>query len=82
MDQLRGACGTQAPLQEEIVMKAIDRIRECCSQLKSVNMKIATELGAESWGKIKESMLCKSWRKIMLIQEPKESKDQIEGQED
>ena len=45
-------------------------------------MKIATELGAESWGKIKESMLCKSWRKIMLIQEPKESKDQIEGQED
>ena len=50
--------------------------------LKSVNMKIVTELIAESWGKIKESMLCKSWRKIVPIQEPKESEDQTEGQED
>ena len=45
-------------------------------------MKIVTELSAESWGEIKESTLCKSWRKVMLIQEPKESKDEIEGQED
>ena len=50
--------------------------------LKSVNMKIVTELIAESWGEIKESTLRKSWRKIMPIQEPKESEDQTEGQED
>ena len=50
--------------------------------LKSVNMTIVTELIAESWGEIKESTLGKSWRKIMSIQEPKESDDQTEGQED
>ena len=50
--------------------------------LKSVNIKIVTELIAESWGEIKESTLRKSWRKIMPIQEPKESEDQTEGQED
>ena len=50
--------------------------------LKSVNMKIVTELIAESWGEIKESTLRKSWRKIMPIQEPAKSEDQTEGQED
>ena len=50
--------------------------------LKSLNMKIVTELIAESWGEIKESTLRKSWRKIMPIQEPKESEDQTEGEED
>ena len=50
--------------------------------LKSVNMKIVTELIAESWGEIKGSTLCKLWRKIMPIQEPKESENQTEGQED
>ena len=50
--------------------------------LKSVNMKIVTELIAESWGEIKESTLRKSWRKIMPIQEPAKSEDQTKGQED
>ena len=50
--------------------------------LKSVNMKIVTELIAESWGEIKESTPRKSWWKIMPIKEPKESEDQTEGQED
>ena len=45
--------------------------------LKSVNMKIVMELIAESWGEIKESTLHKSWRKIMSIQEPKESKANV-----
>ena len=49
--------------------------------LKSVNMKIVTELIAESWGEIKESTLRKSWRKIMPIREPKESEDQTEGKD-
>ena len=35
--------------------------------LKSLNMKIVTELIAESWGEIKESTLRKSWRNIMPI---------------
>ena len=50
--------------------------------LKPVNMKIVTELIAESWGEIKKSTLHESWGKIMPIQEPKESEDQTEGQED
>ena len=38
--------------------------------LKSVNIKIVTELITESWGEIQKSTLHKSWRKIMPIQEP------------
>ena len=50
--------------------------------LKSANMKTVTELIIASLGEIKESMPCRSWRKIMPIKEPKESKDQTERLED
>ena len=80
MDRSRGACGTQAPVQEEIVTQAIDRRREwpiSYELLEVSEYKNCHKAIAESWGEIKESMLHKSWGKIMPIQEPKESKDQI-----
>ena len=50
--------------------------------LKSVGMKVAINLVAESWDEIKASTLSKSWRKVLSTQVPSQSKGEIkEGSE-